>query len=103
MSGAVARWSGSVAVGLAAAGPDQGVGLSVFVVEEVGINRSVEARIVQFHRKIIAALGGALRPGGPYFGATGKNPGARPVFVDPSCLRDEAPPLGLQPRWEDPA
>ncbi len=68
MSGAFARWPGSIAVGLAAAGPDQGVGLGAIVVEEVGIDRSVEARIVQFHRKIIAALAGALGPGSPEFG-----------------------------------
>ena len=64
----MAGWPGSVAVGLAAAGPDEGVGLCVFVVEEVGVDRSVEARIVQFDREIIAALGGALRPGGPDLG-----------------------------------
>jgi hypothetical protein len=50
----------SVPVGLAAAGPDQGEGLGVFVVEEVGVDRSVEARIVQLDREIIAALSGAL-------------------------------------------
>ena len=65
MSGAFHSGPGSVAVGLAAAGPDQGVGLGVSVVEEVGVDRSVEARIVQLDREIITALGGALRPGGP--------------------------------------
>src|SRR5258708_29680551 len=37
----------SVSVWLAAAGPDQSVGVGIFVVEEVGVDRSVEARIVQ--------------------------------------------------------
>ena len=68
MSGAFARWPGSVAVGLAAAGPDEGVGLGAIVVEEVGVDWSVEARIVQLDREIIAALAGALRPGGADFG-----------------------------------
>ncbi len=40
---------GSVAAGLAAARPDQGEGLGVFVVEEIGVDRSVEARIVELH------------------------------------------------------
>ena len=57
-----------VAVSLAAAGPDQSKGLGVFVVEEVGVDRSVEARVVQLDREIIAALVGALRPGGPDLG-----------------------------------
>ena len=67
--------AGSVAVGLAAAGPDQGEGLAVLVVEEVGVDRSVEARIVQLDREIVAALVGALRPGGPDLGAADIRPG----------------------------
>ncbi len=81
---------GSVAVGLAAAGPNQGVGLGVFVVEEVGVDRSVEARIVQLDREIIAALAGALRPGGPDLGATDVDPVARRVVVGPVCLGDDS-------------
>src|SRR5216683_1833912 len=81
MSGALLYSAGLVAVGFAAAGPDQGVGLGVFVVEEVGVNRSVEARIVQLDREIIAALAGALRPGGSDLGATDVDPVARCVLV----------------------
>ena len=65
MSGAFARWPSLVPVGLAAAGPDQGVGLGAFVVEEVRVDRRIEARIVELDREIIAALVGALRPRGP--------------------------------------
>jgi len=61
-------WPPLVAVGLAAAGPDQGVGLGVFVVEEVGVDRSVEARIIELDREIIAALAGALGPDGSDLG-----------------------------------
>ena len=68
MSGAFALAFASVAVGLAAAGPNQGEGLGVFVVEEVGVDRSVEARVVQLDREIVAALAGALQPGGPDLG-----------------------------------
>jgi len=48
--------AGSAAVGLAAAGPDQGVAVGAFVFEEAGVDRSVEPRIVQLDREIIAAL-----------------------------------------------
>jgi hypothetical protein len=61
-------WPPLVIVGLAAAGPDQGVGLGVFVVEEVGVDRSVEARIIELDREIIAALAGALGPDGSDLG-----------------------------------
>jgi hypothetical protein len=59
---------GSIGVGLAAAGPDQGVGLGAFVVEEVRVDRRIEARIVELDREIIAALVGALGPRGSDFG-----------------------------------
>jgi uncharacterized protein (DUF736 family) len=65
MSGALQAAYASVTVGLAAAGPDQGEGLGAFVVEEVGLDRSVEARVVQLDGEIIAAIAGALRPGRP--------------------------------------
>ena len=48
--------SGSVAVGLAAARPDEGEALAVLVVEEVSVDRRVEAGIVQLDREVVAAL-----------------------------------------------
>jgi hypothetical protein len=58
--------SSSVAVLLAAARPDEGEGLAVF--DEVGVDRSGEARIVELDREVVAAFAGALRPGGPDLG-----------------------------------
>ncbi len=55
---------GSVAVGLATAGPDEREALAVLVVEEVSVDWSGEARIVEFDREIIAAFGRALGPSG---------------------------------------
>ena len=55
-----AAWS-SVAVRLAAARPDQRVAFAVFVVEEIGVDRRREARIVELDRKIVAAFGGSGR------------------------------------------
>ncbi len=56
---------GLLAVGLAGPGPDQRVTLAVLIVEQVGEDRRVEAGVIQFDREVIAALVGALGPGGP--------------------------------------
>ena len=58
--------SGSLAILLAAAGPDEVEGLAVL--DKVGVDRDGEARIVQLDREIIAAFAGALRPGGSDLG-----------------------------------
>src|SRR5258705_9393211 len=92
---------GSVAVGLAAAGPDQNEGLGVFIVEEVGVDWSVKARIVELDREIVAALGGALRPGGPDLGAADIDPVAWGIVADPICLRDDADAPGLEAQGHD--
>src|ERR1700689_3249688 len=76
----------SVAVLLAAAGPNEGEGLAFGVVEQVGVDRSGEAWIVQLDREIVAALVGALRPGGPDLGAADKDPMAGGVVVGPVGL-----------------
>jgi len=48
------RWL-SVGVGLAAAGPDEREAFAFLVLDEVRVDRSVEARIVQLDREIVAA------------------------------------------------
>jgi len=65
--GALARGSlpAAAAVG---AGPDEAVAFAFLVVEEVGVDWSGEARIVQLEAEIIAALVGALGPGGADLG-----------------------------------
>ena len=45
------------------AGPDQAVALAVLVIEEVGEDRGVEARIVELEAQIVAPLVGAPGPG----------------------------------------
>ena len=54
----------SVAVGLAATGPDEREALAAYLVEEVGVDRGGEARIVQLDRDVVAAFGRALGPSG---------------------------------------
>src|SRR3970040_1841231 len=76
------RWdAGSVGVGLAAAGPDERVALAALFVEEVRVNRSVEARIVQLDREVVAAFAGALGPGGADLGSADIGAVARGVLV----------------------
>jgi hypothetical protein len=44
----------SVGVGLAAAGPDEGEAYAVLVLDEVRVDRSFEARVVQLDREMVA-------------------------------------------------
>src|SRR6266581_1275011 len=92
---------GLFAVGLAAAGPDQAIGLAILVLEEVGVDGRREARIVEFEREVVAALVGALRPGGPDLGAADKDPVAGSVVADPVGLGDDADALGLDAQRDD--
>ncbi len=59
--------SGSVAA-LGGTAPDQAVGIAVLVGEEVGVDGTGEARIVQLEAQVVAALVGGLAPGGADFG-----------------------------------
>src|ERR1700728_613740 len=86
---------GSVSVLSAGAGPDQGITVAGLVVEKVGVDRRVEARVIQLDREVVAALVGALRPGGPDLGAAGIDPMAGGVVVGPVGLGDNADVLGL--------
>src|SRR5277367_6408547 len=97
------RWGRSISVAVAFGGarPDQGEALAVLVVEEVGEDRRVEARIVELEREIIAAFVGALRPGGPDLGPAHVDPVAGGVVVGPVGLRDDADALGLQAQGND--
>ena len=53
---------------LATAVPDQGECVGVVVSEEAGVDRTSKARVVDLDRKIVAAFGGASRPGGADLG-----------------------------------
>lgn len=61
-------WLGSVAPPAVRAGPDEGEGFAFLVVEEVRVDRGVEARIVELEAQIVAALIGGLGPGGADLG-----------------------------------
>src|SRR5215467_7759782 len=91
----------SVAVGPAAARPDQAEGLAAFVIEEVGVDRRGEARIVELDRQVIAALVRALRPGGADLGAADKDPVAWRVVAGPGGLRNDADAFGLDAEGDD--
>src|SRR6266481_9520943 len=91
----------SVAVRPAAARPDQAEGLAAFVIEEVGVDRRGEARIVELDREVIAALAGALRPGGADLGAADEDPVAWRVVAGPVGLRNNADAFGLDAEGDD--
>ena len=58
-------------VGGAAARPDQAV--AIVRVDQAGVDRSREARVVQLDRQIVAVLAGGLLPGGAEFGGAGED------------------------------
>src|SRR5215471_3073770 len=93
--------SGSLAVLLAAAGPDEVEGVAVL--DEVGVDRDGEARIVQLDREIVAAFAGALRPGGSDLDAADVDPMAGGVLADPVGLGDDTDALGLDAQGYDVA
>ena len=68
---------GGSRAGLLGPRPDEGVALALFVVEEVRVDRSVEARIVKLDREVVALFRGALGPGGADLGAANNNAARR--------------------------
>ena len=93
----------SVAIAAVGAGPDQRVGVAFFVVEEVGVDRGVEARIVELEAQIVAALVGALGPGGADLGAADQDPVAGSVLAGGALVGDDAYVLGLDAEGDDVA
>src|SRR5713226_7787228 len=91
----------SVAVRPASARPDQAEGLAAFVIEEVGVDRRGEARIVELDREVIAALAGALRPRGADLRFAREDPVARRVVAGPAGLRNDADAFGLDAQGDD--
>src|SRR5712692_2501232 len=91
----------SVAVGPAAARPDQAEGLAALVIEEVGVDRRGEARIVELDREVIAALVGALRPGGADLRSADEDPVAWCIVAHPVGLRNDADAFGLDAQGDD--
>src|SRR5258708_10415111 len=81
--------------------PDEGVALALFVVEDVRVDRSVEARIVELDREVVALFGGAFGPGGANLGPADKSAVARGVLVGPVGFGDEADVLGLEADGDD--
>jgi hypothetical protein len=72
MQAGLRRCLGSVS---AAAGPDEVVGFAAFVLDEAGVDRGREARIIQLDREIFAAgFAGGLLPGRAELGGAGEDP-----------------------------
>ena len=84
-------------------GPDQRVALAVLVVEKVGVDRGVEARIVQLQAQILAALVGAFGPGGADFRAADHNTVAGGVLAGGAQVGDDAHAFRLNAEGDDVA
>src|SRR6185437_15216964 len=86
---------------LARARPDEGVAFAVLVVEQVRVDRRVEGGIVELEREVVAALFGALRPGGSDLGPAHIDAVARSVVVGAVGLGDDANAFGLDAQSDD--
>src|SRR5262245_16878294 len=91
--------SSSVAVLLAGARPDEAERFTIL--DELGVDWSREARIVELDREIVAALVGALRPGGADLGAADIYPMARCIVARPVCFENNAHASAVQAEGED--
>lgn len=91
-----ALWIGSVAVATAGARPDQAEALTFLFGEEVGEDRSGEVRIVGLETQIIAALVGALGPGGPDLHTADIDPVAGGIVARAAGFGDDADVPGLK-------
>src|SRR3546814_12497314 len=87
------RSRASVAAATVGAGPDEAVAV-VLVVEEVGVDRSVEARVVQLKAEIVAPLDCALGPGGADPGAPHDDPVGGGALVSLAGAGTDADVLG---------
>ena len=90
-----------LAVAAGRAGPDETVALAVLVVEEVGVDRGGEARIVELEAQIVAALIGLLGPGGADLCAAHEDAVAGGVLAGGPGLGDDADALGLDAEGDD--
>ena len=96
-----AGWS--VAAAAAGARPDQTVGLAALVVEEVGVDRGGEARIIELEPEIGAALVRLFGPGCADFGAADENPVRGRAFARRIVVGDDTNPFGLNAERHDVA
>ncbi|CAP54036.1 hypothetical protein GDI0093 [Gluconacetobacter diazotrophicus PA1 5] len=83
------------------AGPDQAVGLAVLVVEEIGEDRGVEARIIQLEAQIAASLVGLLGPGRPDLGPVDEHPVAGGVLALASGVGNDTDIADLNREGDD--
>src|SRR3546814_4174202 len=75
--------------------------LAVFVIEDVGVDRGGEARIVKLEAQIVAALVRLLGPGGADLGPANHHPVRGGVVVGAAGFGDDAHALGLDAESDD--
>ena len=74
--------------------------ICAFVLEEPGVDRLREARVVQLDREVGPILSRAFRPGGADLGAADEDPVARHLLAG-ALLWDDADALGLDAEGDD--
>lgn len=92
---------GSVAVPTVGTGPDQAEALTLFIVEEVGEDRSGEARIVKLEAQVVAALVGALGPAGTDLNSATVDSVAGAVLARAAGFGDDPDVFGLEREGDD--
>ena len=76
--------------------------MTILVAEQVRVNRRREGGIVELEREVVAALLGALRPGGADLDvAAHEHAVARSFVVGGIGFRDDADAFGLQAEGND--
>lgn len=75
----------------------------MIVVEEVGVDRSVDARIVELDQESSRPSLERFGQAGPDFGGTDVDPVARRVVVGPVSLGDDPDALGLEVQGDNRA
>ncbi|CAH1658317.1 hypothetical protein CHELA40_30287 [Chelatococcus asaccharovorans] len=88
--------AGSVAVAADRSRPDEAVALAVLILDQVGVDRSGEARIVELEAQIVAAFVGLLGPGGADFYAADEDPVTGSVFAARARIGNDTDLFGLK-------
>jgi len=81
--------------------PDEAEGLTILVFDQIGVERSVKARIVELDPEIVATLIGLLGPSGSDFDAADKDAVAGSVFAAGAGVGNDADVLGLERKGDD--
>ena len=81
--------------------PDEAVSVTFLIVEEIGEDGSIEARVIELEAQVVATLVGALGPGGADVGPADEDPMAGSVVSGCAGFGDDADAAGLNAEGDD--